>query len=33
VIKFLLIEKHSSEATLVEGIDKKSIAILASLGN
>jgi len=33
VIKFLLIEKHSSEGTLVEGIDKKSIAILTSLEN
>ena len=29
----MLIEKHSSEGILVEEIDKKSIAILTSLGN
>ena len=32
VIKFLLIEKHCSEETLVDGIVKKSLAIFESLG-
>jgi len=32
VIKFLLIEKHCSEGTLVDGIAKKSLAIFESLG-
>ena len=32
VIKFLLIEKHYSEGTLVDGIAKKSLAIFENLG-